>query len=316
MSIGKLGLIKCGSNIQQCPTLAEMTADATATAEQIDEGATAYVRGQKITGTRASKIDVANNKIKFAYSLFGTVPSVFDFSNVEDLSNMFRECYGISSIPTTLNFSKIKNGESAFSGNSMLNISLGDLLLTNATNLNNFFYYSAIKSINSIAAPNVTTANLLFSNCDKLQSVGDLELLSVESSKQFFNCCVKLQSVGNINMPLLNDALGFFYECSSLSSIAGFNFTSLINSDFMFYKCSSLVHFRNTTIISCSLSFADSPLLDSGDVEYYVLGELADLTGETSQTITFNTALQGAISESAIQAATDKNWIVNFADNM
>ena len=35
MSFGKLGLIKCGSNTQQCQTLAEMTADATATAEQI-----------------------------------------------------------------------------------------------------------------------------------------------------------------------------------------------------------------------------------------------------------------------------------------
>ena len=75
MSIGKLGLIKCGSNIQQCPTLAELTADATATASQIAEGATAYVQGEKITGTMPSGI-----KPKGGYnrSLFESAGAVFN----------------------------------------------------------------------------------------------------------------------------------------------------------------------------------------------------------------------------------------------
>lgn len=231
MSIGKLGLIKCGSNIQQCPTLAELTADATATASQIADGATAYVQGQKVTGTY-------------------TPPTLAELT-----------------ADATATAAQIAEGATA--------------------------YVKGVKVTGTMPQTiNVAAAGIKFGGS------------TFSTIPDYFD------------FSAVTDASGMFTYCYSLTSVRGIDFTNVTNALNMFKGCAALAHIHNDSTISCALSFADSPLLDPGDAESYILGRLADLTGEATKTLTFNTALQSGIPESSIQAAVDKNWAVNFADSM
>ena len=291
MSIGKLGLIKCGSNIQQCPTLAELTADATATASQIAEGATAYVQGEKITGTMPTTIDVAAAQIKFGYSSFEKVPSCFDFSALTNGTNMFTGCTGLTSL-SGLNTPLLTDGTGMFNG------------------------CTGLTSLSGLNISSLINGYFMFNGCTGLTSLSGLNISSLINGYFMFNGCTGLTSLSGLNISSLINGYFMFNGCTGLTSLSGLNISSLTNGTGMFNDCTGLTYFKNLSTISCSLSFADSPLLNPSDAESSILGMLADLTGKISQTITFNTALQSSISESAIQAATDKNWVVNFADSM
>ena len=143
----------------------------------------------------------------------------------------------------------------------------------------------------------------MFYGCDKLTT---LDLSSFDTSA--------VTSMG-----------GMFDNCDRLTTLdlSSFDTSAVTNMGFMFYNCNNL-----TTIIGnhtleevqdgtikalkgtkVSLNLSYSPLLERASILALFYG-LADLTGNTKETISLHGTAKARLTAEDIKIATDKNWDV------
>ena len=153
------------------------------------------------------------------------------------------------------------------------------------------------------------------------------------SATNCFHICKKLKYFdNNFDTSQLKMINGMFGNCEKLISIKGLNTQSAIRADFLFNGCIILtdvntldlsnvtmlgymfnVCYKLTNIsfvessIKISIKFSDSPLLSAESMQSIIDG-LADLTGQTAQTITFHPTVKNKLTEEQIASATSKNW--------
>lgn len=119
------------------------------------------------------KIDIAEAGVKFTNSTFSSVPEWADFSNVTDMSYMFKDCDYITTIPL-LDTSSAVNMSGMFA---------------NCENL---------ASIPLLDTSNVTDMMLMFGNCKKLTSIPRLDVSNVNGMISTFQDCPNLTDIGGL----------------------------------------------------------------------------------------------------------------------
>lgn len=148
-----------------------------------------------IEGSGSPSVDVGALGLKFANSTFTEVPSVFDFSNVTDLSYMFSTCSNLTSVP------KINT--------------------SNITDMSAMFPYCyRLTSIPEFNASNVKYNGIgsTFKSCESLTDVGGFTNLGMAFSGpssvyvQFDDCPLTHLSALNIinNVYNLNNNLNYY----------------------------------------------------------------------------------------------------------
>ena len=155
----------------------------------------------------------------------------------------------------------------------------------------------------------------------------DFDTSAVTNMYEMFKYCDKLTTLdlSSFNTSAVTSMGGMFDRCDKLTTLdlSSFDTSAVTNMDFMFYNCSNL-----TTIIGnhtleevqagtikalkgtkVSLNLSYSQLLERASI-LAVFNGLADLTGNTKETISLHGTAKARLTAEDIKIATDKNWNV------
>lgn len=132
----------------------------------------------------------------------------------------------------------------------------------------------------------ITNMSLTFFNCPKLEYVKGLNTQKTKQTNYLFASCANLKDVNTLDLSNATYIVGMFSACNKLTNI------SFVESS-----------------IKISISFKESSLLSAESIQSIIDG-LADLTGQTAQTITFHSTVKDKLTEEQIASVTSKNWSI------
>ena len=258
----------------------------------------------------------------------------FDTSAVTNMSNMFYNCRNITTLDlSSFNTSSVTNMSYMFSYCKRLTtLDLSSFNTSAATDMSYMFSYCSnittldVSNFNTSA---VTNMGSMFFECRNLTTLdlSSFDTSAVTTMGGMFSSCTNLATLdlSNFNTSAVTNMSFMFYNCTNLATLdlSNFNTSAVTDMGFMFSYCANLTTIIGTHTLEevqagtvkamrglkVSISFSDSPNLERASILALFYG-LADLTGNTKQTIRLHATAKARLTAEDIKIATDKNWNV------
>ena len=175
----------------------------------------------------------------------------------------------------------------------------------------------------------VTNMISMFYNCSNLATLdlSSFNTSAVTDMRYMFSSCSNLTTLdlSSFNTSSVTSMSSMFSSCSNLATLdlSSFDTSAVTNMMYMFYNCTKLTTIIGTHTLEevqagtikalkgtkVSLDLSASPLLERASILALFYG-LADLTGNTKQTISLHSTAKARLTAEDIKIATDKNWNV------
>ena len=162
-----------------------------------------YLGSKKVSPTKTITKEVSSMKPFFnaggkcAYSTATSFEGAIqynDTSNVTDMSNMFRSCSSLTSVP--------------------------QLDTSNVTDMNGMFYScSSLTTIPLLDTSNVTNMSRMFSSCSKLTTIPQLDTSNVTNMQDMFYYCSSLTTIPQLDTSNVTNMNGMFNYSSQIQAI-------------------------------------------------------------------------------------------------
>jgi surface protein len=192
------------------------------------------------SGGGVAKVDVASlGGLKFGYSTFSEVPEIFDFSNVTDMSGMFKICENLTTIQQ-LDMSNAMYMSGMFYGCSNLT-SIPLINTSKVIDMNGMFMdcYN-LTSIPEINTSNVRIMSSIFTNCIQLETIPLLDTSNVEDMNCMFQGCYSFKTIPQLNTSNVTGMTYMFQSCGELETIPQLDTSNVEYMEWMFSDCSNL----------------------------------------------------------------------------
>ncbi len=195
------------------------------------------IRYAKLSGTPAGYSPRFMNLFSGCYKLL-CVRSLFDLSNVANISNFFQDCYSLISLPA-ISTSAVTNISNAFQNCYSLR-AIPSINLPNVTSLSYLFQYcgSLTNADGLVCAP--TNMYWAFSSCNSLSHTPTgIDYSHVTSLESTF-ASSGIQGAVSLSLPAATNCYGMFSNCRLISEVTLTNMSSVTNLYQAFTNCASL----------------------------------------------------------------------------
>lgn len=221
-----------------------------------------------------------------------------DFSEVTDMSKMFKDCNVLSSLDlSSFNTSKVTDMSSMFNGCKALALTSLDLSSFNTSEVTNMSsMFNACNALNGIVLTSFNTSKVtdmssMFNECNTL---GSLDLSNFDTSEvtdmnRMFRLCGNLNSITlstNFKTSKVENMTRMFANCTKLGSIdvSNFDTSKVKDMSFMFNACGALsslnlLNFNTSEVTDMLQMFNACISLTSLDLSSFNTSKVTNMRG-------------------------------------